>query len=357
VLPKSVHPQGKDIRVIAQFARHSGKPVASEPHYPLGLSAQVLAPTGAPASIQFGEPRNGNYYGEPAVATKLPGLYRIALRVQAGNALDASRTYYVNVKPVPYLALAPPRVVGLPFAQRYLNLDGDLMLAAKPIEPAKVFTNHPNLLYLAQIPQMPNGDRSPTVWMANTGAYHFSAQFRLPMQSRLGVRQPLAGDYLILTEHAGKAVNPADAGYTDPNMVPAAVSGSPLGTLVAVLVAFLLLYALVVALSWASLVYKLLTARKMRLDVALLHSRTGEQLAQPRLAGRSWASVRTRQWKGPQPQQGRKAAMLRSRRFFFWGIDKAATTIGFARIWGGIVVVGRVRQRSGRTIGQVKIQA
>lgn len=355
VLPGSVHPQGKALEIIAQFARHSGKPVTSETEFPLGLSAQVLGPTGKPVNVEFGDPVEGLYYGNRPVATKMPGSYTITLRVQAGSALDSQTVYQVRVAPVPYLELDAPKVTGLPFMQRYLSVTGQLMLTGKPAPPADLFTNNPNLLYLAQVPNMPNGEKSPTLWMASSGS-RFSARFRLPMRKRLGIAQPWPGNYLVATECAGKPIQQSATRYVDKDMRLITVRASWLYAAASVSVGLLGIYLLLVVTSWVWLATRLMTARKMRIGATILHAPTGTQLGTPGLSGKTWVSIRTKPWRDQSQSLGKRVPSVGGRLLVFWGVDKAATTVGFARVVAGIAIPGSVRQGSSRTVGALRIQ-
>lgn len=357
VLPKPLHPQGKPIQVIAKFARHSGQPIASERNYPLGLSAQIIGPTGPPKNMQFTAPVKGYYYAEPIVPAKMPGLYRIVLRVQAGSALDTSSTYHVTVSPLPYLDLAPPRRVGWPFAAQYISLTGKLMEAGKPTQSEKHFSNHPNLLYLAQICEQPNGGKSPTYWLSSPDGSHFSARLALPMRQRLGIKQPVQGHYVIHVEHAGKTLDGKDATNRDASMLVVNVETSPLTSAVQVIVALVTVYVAIVLLSWLWVLGHLIRAHKMRVQLTITHFRTDETLASVVTANRTWSAVKTKPWRDPNAKRGKRADHFRGRRFIFWGRDREGNVIGYAVVFWGIALPGSLRRGQSRSIGQIRIRA
>lgn len=357
VLPKTVHPQGKPIEIVANFARHSGKPVVSEANYPLGLSAQVLGPTGSPVNVQFGPPIKGYYYGEPAVSTKLPGLYQVTLRVQAGSALDTSSSYNLRVAPLPYLELSQPRRTGLPGLAQGISVTGALMLAGKAIQAERYFSNHPNLLYLAQVCEQPDGRKSPTQWLTSRDGSHFTTEFPLPMRRRLGLQQPLPGDYVIHVEHAGKTPDGADAASHDPSMLIVGVEASLLATVGQIVLAVAALYLGAALLSWLWVLAHIVRARKMQVQLTVTHSRTGEALASFRTVGRTWTTVKTKAWQDPQAPKGKRADHFRGRRLVFWGIDRQGTAIGYARASWGIALTSRLRRGQSRSIDRIKIQA
>lgn len=357
VLPTATHPQGKTMSIVASFARHSGKPVDSAPDNPLGLSAQVTAPTGEPVNVQFGKPVAGLYYGETAVPTKLPGTYRVVLRVQAGTALDTSTSYNVQVEALPYLALDPPKVGGLSLSQQYLTVQGQLMLSGKPAEAARHFSNHPNLLYVAQLSDMPEGGKSPVQWLSSKSGTHFATRFSLPMRKRLIAREPIPGAYVLHLEHAGKTPAGDAPPDSDVSMQVVNVQGSSAGPLVLALQLLIAAYLLVVVLSWAWLLLRLFTARRMSLDIRITHARTGEALANTRSSGRRTVWARTRRWKEAEPAKGKRGVSVRPRRLVFWGIDRAGTQVGIARFVWGLAIPSRMRKGQTTSIGLIRIQS
>jgi hypothetical protein len=356
VLPTPTHPQGKPIQIVASFARHSGKPVGSEPQYPLGLTAQVLGPTGSPENVQFGQPVQGYYYADRAIATKLPGLYRVTLRVQAGSALDTSVTYNVNVSALPYLDLASAQFTGFPFLQQFISISGVMMLAGKPASPEKHFTNNPSNLYLGQLSGTPDGRESPVLWLTASGN-RFSTRFPVPMRTRLFIQEPVPGDYVLHIEHAGTPVGNTEPACHDVSLQVVRIRGTTWGTPLRVLILLAMVYVALVVLSWAWLLRSFLGARRMSMDIRITHARTGESLATFRNAGKRVAWVRTTPWKDPTPAKGKRALRVRSRRFVFWGIDPAGAQIGYARFVWGLAVPSRLRKGQGTAIGLVRVQS
>lgn len=356
VLPTPVHPQGKPIQIVASFARHSGKPVGSEPQYPLGLTAQVLGPTGSPENVQFGQPIQGYYYADRAIPTKLPGLYRVTLRVQAGSALDTSVTYNIKVSPLPYLDLASAQLTGFPFLQQFVSISGALMLAGKPVPPEKCFTNNPNNLYLGQLSGMPDGKDSPVLWLTASGN-RFSARFPVPMHTRLFIQQPIPGDCVLHVEHAGTPVDNTEPECHDVSMQVVHIRATKWGTPLRVLILLVMLYVALVVLSWAWLLCRLLGARRMSMDIRITQARTGQPLAAFRNAGKRVAWVRTTPWKDPTPAKGKRALRVRPRQFVFWGIDRGGVQVGWARFVWGLAVPSRLRKGQATAIGLIRIQS
>ncbi|MEN6347739.1 MAG: vWA domain-containing protein [Armatimonadia bacterium] len=356
VLPKTVHPQGKSLRVVASFARHSGKPVESDARYPLGLSAQVLGPTGGPVNLEFGKPARSLYYGEPAIPTKLPGVYKLTLRVQAGSVLDATTTYNVKVASVPYLELTPVTLTGFPFTQQFLAVDGTLMLSGKPAQPEKQFSNHPNHLYLAQLSEMPDGKDSPVLWLKANGN-RFSTRFAVPMRTRLFIQQPVPGDCVLHVEHTGTPAGDVESTCHDTSMQVVHIRATGWSTPLRVLILLALLYVALIALSWAWLLCRLLGARRMSMDIRITHAGTGQALATFRNAGKRVAWVRTTPWKDPTPAKGKRALRVRPRRFAFWGIDRAGVQVGCARFVWGLAVPSRLRKGQATAIGLIRVRS
>lgn len=355
VLPKPVHPQGKPIQIVASFARHSGKPVGSDSQYPLGLSAQVLGPTGEPVNVEFGRAVKGLYYGEPAVPTKLPGVYKLTLRVQAGTVLDATTAYNIKVAPVPYLELTPPTLTGFPFSQQFIAVSGTLMLAGRPAQPEKQFSNHPNHLYLAQLRGMPDGRDSAVQWLT-ASRNSFSTRFSVPMRQRLLIQQPVPGECVLHVEHVGTPAGSAGPACNDASMQVVRVLATGWGTPLRVLILLAMLYLALVSLSWAWLLCRLLGARRMSLDVRITHARTGQSLAVLKNAGRRVVWARTTSWKDPMAAKGR-AERVRPRRFAFWGIDRMGAQVGYARFVWGIAVLSRLRKGQAAALGLIRIQS
>jgi hypothetical protein len=356
VLPTPVHPQGKPIQIVASFARHSGKPVGSEPQYPLGLTAQVLGPTGSPENVQFGQPVQGYYFADRAIPTKLPGLYRVALRVQAGSALDTSVTYNIKVSALPYLDLASAQLTGFPFLHQFVSVSGALMLAGKPALPEKCFTNNPNNLYLGQLSGMPDGKDSPVLWLAASGN-RFSTRFPVPMRTRLFIPQPIPGDCVLHVENVGTPVDSTAPACRDASMQVVRIRGTRWGTPLRVLILLAMLYVALVALSWAWLLCKLLVARRMSMDIRITHARTGQALAAFRNAGKRVAWVRTTPWKDPTPAKGKRVLRVRPRRFAFWGIDRTGVQVGCAWFVWGLAVPSRLKKGQAIAIGLIRVQS
>jgi hypothetical protein len=351
VLPKTVHAQGKPITVVASFARHSGNPVASEPGYPLGLSAQVLGPTGNPKNVQFGEPINGLYYASETVPTKLTGLYKITLRVQAGTAFDTSTSYNVNVSERPYLDLRTG-LTGFPLGQRFIRVSGTLKIGEKSTQSDKYFSNHPNLLYVAQVSKMPNGAQSPVQWLSSSDGTSFSTSFAAPVRTFLLTKQPLPGNYEVQVQHAGKTPSGESSADNDLSLAVVPVRSTPLGPLTGAVQSIAAAYIVALLLLWLILAVRVGAASKMPGNVTIRQSSTGEVLAQVKCQSRSWATCTTRARTGRDVPKHQR---LRSARFVFWGVDRRGQRIGIASVWLGLPIMRTVRAGTSRYVGRMSI--
>jgi len=117
ISPAPQHPQGKQMKVTAEFKRTDGKPVVPHPDYPLGLAAEVVYPSGQKIPIKFPmeSAKDGIYLGEPAIEdTSVAGDYRIFLKVSGGGKYLNQQQVAVAVKPIPYLLAASGFSVVIP---------------------------------------------------------------------------------------------------------------------------------------------------------------------------------------------------------------------------------------------------
>lgn len=111
ISPSPVHPQGKPMRLVAEFKRTDGKPVKPYRDYPLGLTAEVKTPAGNSIPVKFplGQDRKEVLSGEPTIEeTMTLGEYLITLKVSGGGKYQNRHPVTVHVQPVPYLEIQQP---------------------------------------------------------------------------------------------------------------------------------------------------------------------------------------------------------------------------------------------------------
>jgi len=168
ISPAPVHPQGKPMRLIAEFKRSDGKPVPSYRDYPLALTADIITPSGKRTQVKFPleRGRNGVYVGEPTLEAPMEvGEYQVVLKVSGGEKYHSDYVARVEVKPIPYLLVDEP-AEGKPLPPtQSLSVRVRLLQAGKPINPQDAFTNHPDYLVIAQVVESPRGQRGQAVWL------------------------------------------------------------------------------------------------------------------------------------------------------------------------------------------------
>jgi uncharacterized protein YegL len=168
ISPAPVHPQGKPMRLIAEFKRADGKPVPSYRDYPLALAGEITTPSGKRTPVKFPLERgkNGVYVGEPALEAPMEtGEYRILLKVLGGERYRAEYPVRVQVEPIPYLLVDEPRE-GVSIAPSpAVSVRARLLKAGKPVRPQDEFTNHPDYLVIAQVIESPDGKKGEAVWL------------------------------------------------------------------------------------------------------------------------------------------------------------------------------------------------
>jgi hypothetical protein len=168
ISPAPVHPQGKPMRLIAEFKRSDGKPVPSYRDYPLALTADIITPSGKRTQVKFPleRGRNGVYVGEPTLEAPMEvGEYQVVLKVSGGEKYHSDYVARVEVKPIPYLLVDEP-AEGKPLPPtQSLSVRVRLLQAGKPINPQDAFTNHPDYLIIAQVVESPGGQRGQAVWL------------------------------------------------------------------------------------------------------------------------------------------------------------------------------------------------
>ena len=168
ISPSRIHPQGKPMRLVAEFRRLDGSPVPSDRDYPLALSAEVRDPSGRVTPVKFALDRGqkGIYQAEPDVReTGILGEYRAVLKVSGGDKYRSKQEVSIEVRAFPYLVIQQPQTRAVyPLADR-IPIRAQLMQAGKPIVPSSVFSNHADQLVIAQTTQTPDGQRGPAVWL------------------------------------------------------------------------------------------------------------------------------------------------------------------------------------------------
>jgi hypothetical protein len=173
ISPAPQHPQGKMMKITAEFKRMDGKPVLPHPDYPLALSAEIVGPAGQKIPIKFPieKASDGVYIGEPAIEdTIVPGDYRIFLKVSGGGRFLNQQQIAVSVKPVPYLVIDEPKLLNPVPPDNKLHVKAQLLQGGIPFSPNKAFSNHPDHLVIAQVLQNPKGTRGKAVWLSAAGA-------------------------------------------------------------------------------------------------------------------------------------------------------------------------------------------
>ena len=168
ISPSRIHPQGKPMRLVAEFRRLDGSPVPSDRDYPLALSAEVRDPSGRVTQVKFALDRGqkGIYHAEPDVKeTGTLGEYRAVLKVSGGEKYRSKQEVSIEVRAFPYLVIQEPQDREVCSLADRIPIRAQLMQAGKPIVPASVFSNHTDQLVIAQTTQTPDGQRGPAVWL------------------------------------------------------------------------------------------------------------------------------------------------------------------------------------------------
>lgn len=165
--PRMVHPAGKPLRLIVEFKRTDGKPIVSDPNYPLGLSADLLTPAGQRHQILFPleKGQNGVYEGEPEIEDTMEvGEYSIILKVRGGEKFQYQQLVKFQVLEVPYLLVDEPTPSVPVTPATFVSVHARLLKAGKPCRPQDAFTNHPDQLVIAQV-QDAQGSKGQAVWL------------------------------------------------------------------------------------------------------------------------------------------------------------------------------------------------
>jgi len=354
LLPKPVHALGKPIQIVADFARHNGKPVTSYSDYPLGLSGRITAPTGEVTKVLFEVPFAGHYYGNRAATTKVTGVYKITLQVQVGKAFDSSVTYDVEVAKRPYFEVRPPRLRGLALTAKELEIEAELKLAGKACKPETQFTNHPDRLLLAQLVSMPGKRKSRCIWLSRSGENRFSGVFPLPTKRHIGIALAQPGIYVVQVEDAGELRTGEKLEPHDVTLCKTEIQPRTSVTMALTLIqCAVVLYLALVILSWVRLCAKLILARKMQVNVVVRHSQSQAVLAQLNSINKRRMVTRTKTWK---PEEGERGARVRPRLLFVWGFDRLGQWVGIGYVWCGLARVQRLHRGSSVYVGRLKIE-
>lgn len=165
--PRMVHPAGKPLRLVVEFKRADGKPIVSDPNYPLGLSADLLTPAGQRYQILFPleKGQNGIYEGEPEIEdTMKVGEYSIILKVRGGEKFQYQQLVKFQVLEVPYLLVDDPTTSSPVTPATSVLVRAKLLKAGKPCRPQDNFTNHPDQLVIAQV-QDAQGSKAQAAWL------------------------------------------------------------------------------------------------------------------------------------------------------------------------------------------------
>ncbi|MEM4298554.1 MAG: vWA domain-containing protein [Nitrososphaerota archaeon] len=167
ISPAIVHPAGKPLRLIVEFKRTDGKPIVSDPNYPLGLSADLITPTGQRYQILFPLERgqNGIYEGQPEIEnTMTVGEYSILLKMRGGEKFQYQRLVRFQVLKIPYLLVEEPNPLTPITPAEVIFVRAKLLELGKPCRPQDAFTNHPDQLVIAQV-QDAKGSKAQAVWI------------------------------------------------------------------------------------------------------------------------------------------------------------------------------------------------
>jgi hypothetical protein len=201
ISPSPVHPQGKPVRLLAEFKRTDGKPVKSHPDYPLGLAAEVKTPAGHSIPVKFPleRGRDGVFTGEPDIEdTTAPGEYRIMLKVSGGGKFQSRHPAVVQVQPVPYLQVLQPVEAEPVIPASTVGVRVQLLQAGQPLQPQAAFANHPDYLVMAQAMRLSDGKRGEGVWLAHARGADTAGQFA----GRIPLPEPQEGSYTLVVQLA-----------------------------------------------------------------------------------------------------------------------------------------------------------
>ncbi|WP_161685552.1 vWA domain-containing protein [Thermoanaerobaculum aquaticum] len=194
--PRAIHPQGKPMRLIAEFRRTDEKPVPSHRDYPLALTAEITTPSGKRELIEFplDKGRNGVYVGQPALEAPMElGEYQVLLKVSGGDRYHSDHAVAVQVKPVPYLLIDEPGEDQPRPPAAAIPLRVRLLQGGKPLKPQEAFTNHPDHLVIAQLVEDPEGQKGQAIWLSLAKEGDTPGQF----VGAVPVPKPVEGRYIL----------------------------------------------------------------------------------------------------------------------------------------------------------------
>ncbi len=367
VAPRPVHPQGKELQVVARFSRTSGRPLKSDPRYPLSLTGRVVPPTGDAINLLFTKPSAGYYLGRPSFLPKLPGDYTITLRTQAPEALDVSVSYRVSVGPDPYLALHRPTERRIPVYKTTLDVAGELKVAEQPVTPEEHFATHPERLYLVQLLRTPAGGRSPAVYLDRPEGSQFRARLALPKSRCLLLPMAVSGDYMLKVSHIGTALG-GEAAKPDESLLFFEVRRGWLWPVVAAAQVLMLTYLGLALGSRMLLALRLMKAYPMTVQPAATYGEERQSVALPDLVGRRWRTCRLKavaglafgepaaEGKEDEPLGRGRARKAATAKVVFWGATVEGDRVGLGYYRGGIARTKSLSAVSGERIGEFEIQ-
>jgi len=150
--PKSPHPQGKHIQIVASFLKRDGTPVVEHPAYRLWLGGDITTPDLKVNRIEFKQTeKKGIYKGEGLIPTPEEGEYTLSLVMKGGDRIISQKKIPVLVKPVPYLfIMSPAKNTSYPL-YKGMDVKVKLMRKGKQADPEKLFTDNPNSLVWVQV--------------------------------------------------------------------------------------------------------------------------------------------------------------------------------------------------------------
>jgi len=160
-----IMPLGREIEVMALFARDDGKEIIELPQYPLNFAAQVTKPDGEEMNLDLRKIRQSLYIGEPIIKSEQEGIYKIKLIVKGGIKLDAISTFDIEVVSYPYLEINLPAHRSTQHYDKRLNLQVEIKEASKTVDVRKLFSDHPDQMILAQLHRVDKEEEYPVYWL------------------------------------------------------------------------------------------------------------------------------------------------------------------------------------------------
>ncbi|MBD3181102.1 VWA domain-containing protein [Candidatus Poribacteria bacterium] len=296
VSPADTHPLGKPIDMLISFLRSDGRDVIEMPQFPLGLTGKVIAPDGKESDVKFVLREGGLCYGSPRIEyTNLEGIHRIILTIKGGDAHRFSHETYIHVKPTPYAILHKPEAGSTIHFNDELNIKAGLMEKEKPAKAEELFFDHPDVLILAQLVQMPDGNKSEPIWLSQASEFGTPGVFH----GTIPVSLDQKGSYILMTRLAGKSrsgdIYPIDYNrvefYVYPSLIQKLLGTSRLALYIA---------GIIIALAIAIWLVWLLTLPRMRGSIYIYigDPDSGIPLAQERLDRKKFRYIRVKKKSG-----------------------------------------------------------